>query len=83
MGKTYETLQLSFQSVGLTPGDRYNLYVDPFTSLVAFWDYMPDPDKTVQASWEQYRHIQGLKLATFHKMGDKTITIEDLRVVTE
>jgi hypothetical protein len=83
MGKTYETLQLAFQGVGLTPGDRYNLYVDPFTSLVAFWDYMPDPDKTVQASWEQYRHVQGLKLATYHQMGTKTITMENLRVVSE
>jgi hypothetical protein len=83
MGKSYETLQLSFEGVGLTPGDRYNLYVDPYTSLVAFWDYMPDPDRTMLATWEQYRHMQGLKLSTFHQMGTRTITMENLRVVAD
>jgi len=82
-GKTYEVLQLSFQGVGMTPGDRYNLYVDPFTSLIAYWDYMPNADTTMLASWEQYRHTGGLKLSTYHKMGDKTITIEKLTVATE
>jgi hypothetical protein len=83
MGKDYEVLQLSFADVGLTPGDRYNLYVDPLTSLVAFWDYMPSPDKTVQATWEGYRHLSGLKLSTYHQMGPRTITMENVRVVTE
>lgn len=82
-GKTYEVLGLSFQDVGLTPGDRYNLYVDPYTSLVAFWDYMPNPDTTMLASWEQYRHPQNLTLATFHRMGPRTISIENLSVSAE
>jgi hypothetical protein len=82
-GKTYEVLQLSFQGVGMTPGDRYNLYIDPFTSLVAYWDYMPSSEMTMQASWEKYRHVEGLKLATFHQMGSKQITIENLSVASE
>jgi hypothetical protein len=79
-GKTYEVLGLSFQNVGLTPGDRYNLYVDPYTSLIAFWDYMPNPETTMLASWEQYRHPQGLVLSTYHRMGPRTISIENLSV---
>jgi hypothetical protein len=82
-GKTYEVLQLSFQGVGMTPGDRYNLYIDSFTSLVAYWDYMPSAETTMQATWEKYRHVEGLKLATFHKMGTKTIAIENLSVASE
>jgi hypothetical protein len=83
MGKSYEVLRLSFKGVGMTPGDRYNLYIDPYTSLVAWWDYMPTEDKTMRASWEQYRHMSGLKLATFHQMGSKTITMEKLSVASE
>ena len=79
-GKNYEVLGLSFDKVGLTPGDRYNLYVDPYTSLVAYWDYMPDADTTRQATWEQYQHRRGLVLSTYHKMGPRTITIENLSV---
>jgi len=82
-GKTYEVLQLSFKGVGMTPGDRYNMYIDPFTSLVAYWDYMPSSEMTMQASWENYRHVEGLKLATFHQMGTKTIAIENLSVASE
>ncbi|HEY7116487.1 MAG TPA: DUF6503 family protein [Tepidisphaeraceae bacterium] len=82
-GKEYEVLHLSFDNVGMTPGDQYNLYVDPLTSLVTYWDYMPNPDTTMLATWEQYRHDQGLVLSTYHKMGAKVITIENLSVASE
>jgi len=82
-GKTYEVLQLAFQGVGMTPGDQYNMYVDPLTSLVAYWDYMPNEEMKMRATWEQYRHLAYLKLATFHQMGTKTITIENLKVASE
>jgi len=82
-GKTYEVLQLSFKGVGMTPGDRYNMYIDPFTSLVAYWDYMPSSEMTMQATWEQYRHVEGLNLATFHQMGTKTIAIQNLSIASE
>lgn len=82
-GKTYEVLGLSFKGVGMTPGDQYNMYIDPLTSLPAYWDYMPNPDTTMQATWDKYVHIGGLKLATYHEMGTKTITIENLSVASE
>ena len=82
-GKNYEVLGLSFKGVGMTPGDQYNMYIDPYTSLVSYWDYMPNADTTMQATWEKYRHVDGLKLATFHQMGTKTITIENLSVASE
>jgi hypothetical protein len=82
-GKTYEVLHLSFGNVGLTPEDHYNLYIDPYTSLIAYWDYMPNPDTTWLATWEQYRHPAGLTLSTYHKMGNKVITMENISVATE
>jgi hypothetical protein len=82
-GKEYEVLRLAFKDVGMTPGDRYDMYIDPFTSLVAFWDYMPNADTTMRATWEEYKHPAGLKVSTLHHMGNKTITIENLSVTTE
>ena len=63
-----------------SPGDRFNLYVDPYTSLVAYWEHMPTADTAELASWEQYRHPQNLVLATRHKVGPQTIDIENLAV---
>ena len=81
-GKTYRVLQMSFGSVGLTARDRYNLYIDPATHLVARWDYMPAPDKKVSGTWEGYRDFDGLKLSTEHQFGDKRIYFTDLKVET-
>lgn len=82
-GKTYRVLELSFESVGLTPKDKYNLYIDPETNLVGRWDYMPTPDKKSSATWENYQDFNGLKLATEHRTGDKRIFFTDVRVVRE
>ena len=82
-GKTYRVIELSFGAVGLTPKDKYNLYIDPETSLVVRWDYMPSPDKKMSGTWENYQDFNGLKLATEHRMDDKRIYFTDVRVTTE
>ena len=82
-GKNYPTLELSFGSVGLTPNDRYVLYVDPETKLVRFWDYMPDEKTRKTATWEEYVKSGGLTLSTRHEVGNALITITGLEVVTD
>jgi hypothetical protein len=79
-GKEYEALGLSFNN-GLH--DRVVMYVDPYTSLPAFSDYLPDENTTRRATWEGYKHPAGLKLSTTHRMGNQTISIENLSVTTE
>jgi hypothetical protein len=79
-GKTYHVLELSFDAVGLTSKDKYNLYIDPETNLLAHWEYMPSLDKTVSGTWENYQDFGGLKLATEHKFGDKRIYFTEIRV---
>src|SRR5438105_6747592 len=59
-GKTYRVLEVSFESVGLTPKDKYNLYIDLEAVLVARWDYMPSPEKKMSATWEGYQDFNGL-----------------------
>ncbi len=76
----FEVLHLSFAKVGLTPGDQYNLYIDPGTSLVRRWDYTPSPGKQMTGTWDGYKEFDGLKLSTEHKFGDKRIWFSDVNV---
>jgi len=84
-GKTYHVLHLAFQGVGMTPGDQYNWLIDPTTNLLAWWDYMPTPEKKTRMSWEGYKDFNGLKIATEHKFvgSDRVLKMEDVSVEFE
>jgi hypothetical protein len=73
-----QVLRISFEKVGLTPGDQYELRIDPETHLIRSWVYMPGPDKRVEATWEEYQKIDGLSLSTLHVLagGQRTITFD-------
>jgi hypothetical protein len=45
-GVTYEKLKLTFEGVGLTPGDTYWMYVHPETDLVDRWAYVLEGQRT-------------------------------------
>ncbi len=79
-GKSFDVLKVSFDKVGLTNNDHYNVYVDPETHLPAHWDYMPAPDKKVPGTWEKYIQTGGLTLSTDHQFGDKEIRFLDVKV---
>jgi hypothetical protein len=79
-GVEYEVLELSFGNIGLTPGDKYTLYIDPKTNLYRYWDYRPSADKTVRFTWETYVEAGGLTLATEHKTGNRRIFFTDVAV---
>ena len=79
-GKPYETLRLSFEPVGMTPHDQYAIYVDPATSLVAYWDYLPDDTRKVSGTLEKYQDFGGLQLSTEHQFGDKHVWFTDVKV---
>ena len=83
-GKKCQVLHLSFEQVGLTPKDQYNLYLDPESGLVTSWDYMPEPGKTEHMTWSDYQKSGGLTLATNHSMdnGATKIRMENLKVTT-
>lgn len=51
-GTEYEALHLSFEGVGLTPGDRYWMYVDPETGLVDRWAYVLESQEPPPTAWE-------------------------------
>jgi len=73
-GRRYDILRLSFQGVGLTPRDRYWLYVDPRSARVERWEMIlggqSPPPKGF--SWTAYRRVGPLTLAHDHASDDGT-----------
>jgi hypothetical protein len=44
-GKTYDVIRVTFDKVGLTPGDTYWAYISRETSLMERWDFVLEGDK--------------------------------------
>lgn len=81
-GETYDVLHLQFENVGLTSHDQYDFYIDPKTSLPARWTYMPTENKHVTGTWEDYKVVGGLKLATNHQFGGSRVFFTNLSAET-
>lgn len=65
-GKPAEKLQLTFENVGVTPQNKYWVYVDPSSNLVAQWDfYRNASDETPSFSnpWDDYQQYGHIKLS--------------------
>ncbi|HET9251752.1 MAG TPA: hypothetical protein VFP58_06505 [Candidatus Eisenbacteria bacterium] len=73
-GQTYDVLELSFQpGVGLTPQDRYWLYVNRETHLIDRWEFVltgrqPPPQGS---SWESYSSVGPLRLSLVRRFRDR------------
>ncbi len=56
-GVTSEVLTLTFDGVGNTPQNKYDVYVDPATHLITQWDFYSDRTDSVPSfstPWSQY-----------------------------
>ncbi|MDG3580803.1 MULTISPECIES: hypothetical protein [Galbibacter] len=53
---------------GYTPGDAYDFYIDK-DNMVKEWVYREnnDPTNCMITTWEDYKDIEGLKIATMHQ----------------
>lgn len=77
-----QALLLSFDGVGLTPGDRYTLGIDPQTRLVTRWDYVLQSGREGHFAWQDHRRVGGLMLSTLRVSDDGSFQIrfEDVSV---
>lgn len=84
-GVPYEILRMSFQNVGLTPGDTYWLYIDPKSYRVVRWDMklegQSDPPEAV--TWEDYRAVGPLWLAFDHKEASGRVVFEKVEALPQ
>ena len=67
-GKTWDKLLLSFDNVGLTPKDRYWVYVNRGSGLVDRWDFVLKGEKKPPSTftWEGWKAYGKIKLPNDH-----------------
>lgn len=88
-GTTWQVLELTFGEVGLTPGDRYRIYIHPETKLVGRWDYVLEDYEPGQAAtawvWDGWQRYGGIMLASGRRKveGDRELPLGDLAVLEE
>jgi hypothetical protein len=74
-GAAYDRIALSFENVGMTPGDRYWVYVNRASRRVEKWEHLlqnaqPPP---VPWTWEGWEEHGGLWFPTAHGNANRTI----------
>lgn len=68
-GTTYDLVELTFDHVGLTPGDKYIASVSRKTHLMEHWEYQLQSGQ--KGSWDwKYTTTGGVKLAADHTSSD-------------
>ncbi|GAA4433654.1 hypothetical protein GCM10023188_23490 [Pontibacter saemangeumensis] len=81
-GKLADVLQLTFENVGVTPENRYKVYIDKETNLVSQWAYFKnanDPEPAFVMPWQDYQTYGKLKLS-----GDRgQAHITDIKVLDD
>lgn len=75
-------MTMSFESVGLTPGDQYDLSIDLKSHRIDHWTYRPNAERSTGFTWENYQDFNGLVLSTEHKTDDdkRRIFFTDIEV---
>ena len=82
-GETCDVVELTFDSVGLTPGDTYHGYVSQKTGMMLYWEYTLQSDRTGAWTWEYGNH-NGLMLAADHTNAEgRRIHMGDVAVFSE
>jgi hypothetical protein len=79
---TCDVVELTFDHVGLTPGDKYHAFVSRKSHLMTHWDYILQSGEKGAWDW-QYGDHHGVKLASNHPSADHKMSINmgDVRVL--
>ncbi len=81
-GGTTDVVELTFNHVGLTPGDMYHAFVSEKSHLMTYWEYTLQSKEKGAWDW-QYGDHKGVKLASNHVSSDHkaTINMGDVRIL--
>lgn len=64
--KYYNLLQLTFENVGVTPQNKYDLYVDVHEKLIKYWSYYSDASADTAnwtRPWDNYKKYGNILLS--------------------
>ena len=76
-GDSAEILQLTFENVGLTPENKYHVYVDAKSNLVIQFDYYKnasDDEPAIQAPWKNWKRYGNILLSDDRGTNRKKMT---------
>lgn len=65
-GESAEVIELTFDNVGQTPENKYHVYIDPETHLIAQWDFFrryDDDEPALSTPWLNWRQYGTIKLS--------------------
>ena len=88
-GRTWDVLKLTFDNVGLTPGDTYWAWINRDSGLVEEWDMrlqgVPPDEPPVQVMFHDYARYAGLLISTRREVRNKNqnVRLDDLKVASE
>lgn len=71
-GNPVEVLFIWFDNVGLTPGDRYRIFVDPKSHQVVGWRYMLQSNRTGEYIWDNVTTVGPITLPMRKRTADGT-----------
>lgn len=80
LGAMSDVLQLTFDQVGVTPQNKYLVYVDEESRLVTQWDYYANAEDSIarfQSPWPNYKKYGDLLLSGGQIAGNK---LSDIKV---
>ena len=66
MGAESDVLELTFKGVGVTPDNKYNVYVNPSSHLVTQWDFYgkaTNEKPNFSSQWSDYRGLGNIMLS--------------------
>ncbi len=82
-GKTYDRLALSFNHVGLTPGDHYWVFVNRADHRVENWEMVLEGDEppAVSYTWGDWEQHDGLWFPTAHRRDSTNVFTRKIETV--
>ncbi len=85
-GREWEVVELTFDSVGLTPRNKYRAFVNPETGRMERWQHWrdaDDPEPRFTSDWTDWRTYGPIQLSSLRPdpaTGESRIRFENLRV---
>ena len=81
-GEPAEVIELTFENVGVTPNNKYRVYIDPEDYLVRQWAYYRNSDQDSASAiwpWDNYALYSGLMLSADRSdnRGPKNVRVYD------
>ena len=74
-GEDCDVIEMTFDNVGVTPENKYHVYISPETSFITQWDYFSrytDEEPRISTPWQGYNQYGEIMLSGHRGTGKLT-----------